>query len=93
MTKLMTDNQGAHQVGSGLFGVHLSIILQQLSNFPRTDWLVAIVYKSTDNKTDHKMFKTQVESRAAGEWFHYQVLNILRPPNFISNQRFKDKKF
>ena len=26
---------------------------------------------------DHKMFKTQVEPRAAGEWFHCQVLNIL----------------
>ena len=25
----------------------------------------------------HKMFKTQVEPRAAGEWFHCQVLNIL----------------
>ena len=23
------------------------------------------------------MFKTQVEPRAAGEWFHLQVLNIL----------------
>ena len=23
------------------------------------------------------MFKTQVEPRAAGEWFHCQVLNIL----------------
>ena len=23
------------------------------------------------------MFKTQVEPRAAGEWFHYQVLDIL----------------
>ena len=25
------------------------------------------------------MFKTQVEPRAAGEWFHCQVLNILWP--------------
>ena len=24
-----------------------------------------------------KLFKTQVEPRAAGGWFHYQVLNIL----------------
>ena len=26
---------------------------------------------------DQKMFKTQVEPRAAGEWFHCQVLDIL----------------
>ena len=26
------------------------LVLQSLSKFPRTDWLVAIVYKCTDNK-------------------------------------------
>ena len=29
-----------------------NIFLQYLSKFPRADWLVAIVYKSTDNKND-----------------------------------------
>ena len=28
------------------------LFLQYLSKFPRADWLVAIVYKSTDNKND-----------------------------------------
>ena len=30
-----------------------------------------------DHRNDVKMFKTQVEPRAAGEWFHCKVLNIL----------------
>ena len=30
-----------------------------------------------DRGNDGNMFKTQVESRAAGGWFHYKVLNIL----------------
>ena len=30
-----------------------------------------------DHTNDVKMFKTQVEPRAAGEWFHCKVLNIL----------------
>ena len=30
-----------------------------------------------DHRNDLKMFKTQVEPRAAGEWFHYKLLNIL----------------
>ena len=30
-----------------------------------------------DHGNDGSMFKTQVESRAVGEWFHCKVLNIL----------------
>ena len=29
-----------------------NLFLQYLSKFPRADWLLAIVYKSTDNKND-----------------------------------------
>ena len=29
-----------------------------------------------DHRNDIKMFKTQVEPRAAGEWFYCKVLNI-----------------
>ena len=29
------------------------------------------------------MFKTQVESRAAGEWFHCQVLDVLWRPFIV----------
>ena len=31
---------------------HSFNILQQLSQFPHADWLIAILYKSTDNKND-----------------------------------------
>ena len=38
-----------------------------------------MVYTLIDHSNDVNMFKTQVETRrAAGEWFHCQVLNILR---------------
>ena len=36
-----------------------------------------MVYTLIDHKMTSKMFKTQVEPRAAGEWFHCQVLDIL----------------
>ena len=35
-----------------------------------------MVYTLIDHRNDVKMFKTQVEPRAAGEWFHSKVLNI-----------------
>ena len=35
---------------------------------------ISIVYTLIDHKNDVKMFKTQVEPRGAGEWFHWQVL-------------------
>ena len=37
----------------------------------------SMVYTLIDHRNDVKMFKTQVEPRAAGEWFHCKVLNIL----------------
>ena len=36
----------------------------------------SLVYTLIDHKMTSKMFKTQVEPRAAGEWFHCQVLDI-----------------
>ena len=35
------------------------------------------------------MFKTQVEPRAAGEWFHCQVLNITLPSFEYYNNKEK----
>ena len=32
-----------------------------------------------DHRSDVNMFKTQVEPRTTGEWFHCKVLNILMP--------------
>ena len=37
----------------------------------------SMVYTLIDHRNDVKMFKTQVEPRAAGEWFHCKVLNVL----------------
>ena len=37
----------------------------------------SMVYTLIDHKMTSKMFKTQVEPRAAGEWFHCQGLDIL----------------
>ena len=37
----------------------------------------SIVYTLIDHKMTSKMFKTQVEPRAAGEWFHCQTFNSL----------------
>ena len=33
----------------------------------------SMVYTLIDHRNDVKMFKTQVEPRAAGEWFHCKV--------------------
>ena len=42
-----------------------------------------------DHTDDFNMFQTQVEPRAAGEWFHGKVLNILM--SFLWSIRLKNK--
>ena len=36
-----------------------------------------MVFTLIDHRSDVNMFKTQVEPRTTGEWFHCKVLNIL----------------
>ena len=36
-----------------------------------------MVYTLIDHRNDVNMFKTQVEPRAAGKWFHCKVLNTV----------------
>ena len=35
------------------------------------------LYSNIDHRNDVKMFNTHVKPQAAGEWFHWKVLNIL----------------
>ena len=35
------------------------------------------LYSNIDHGNDVRMFKTHVKPQAAGEWFHWRVLNIL----------------
>ena len=35
------------------------------------------LYSNIDHGNDVRMFKTRVKPQAAGEWFHWRVLNIL----------------
>ena len=35
------------------------------------------LYSNIDHRNDVRMFKTHVKPQAAGEWFHWRVLNIL----------------
>ena len=44
-----------------------------------------------DHTDDFNMFQTQVEPRAAGEWFHGKVLNILM--SFLWSIRLKKQNY
>ena len=50
------------------------LVLYQPTGFPSQEWLASTGEPSS---TGMKMFKTQVETQAVGEWFHCKVLNIL----------------